>query len=46
LFPQQALGYDTPAALYFGTRPEATAEDDSRKGEESAFCVLPTVSVS
>jgi putative transposase len=44
--PHQALGYHTPAALYCGTRAEATAEDDSRKGEESAFCVFPTVSVS
>jgi putative transposase len=44
--PHQALGYQTPAALYCGTRAQATAEDVSRKGEESAFCVFPTVSVS
>jgi putative transposase len=44
--PHQALGYRTPAALYFGTRSGATAEDDSMKGEESAFCVFPTASVS
>jgi putative transposase len=44
--PHQALGYHTPATLYFGTRSEATARNDSEKGEESAFCVIPTVSVS
>jgi putative transposase len=44
--PHQALGYQTPAALYFGTPAPATAEDDSRKGEESAFCVSPSISVS
>jgi putative transposase len=44
--PHQALAYHAPATLYFGTRSEATAGDDSRKGEESAFCVFPTVSVS
>ena len=47
--PHQALGYQTPAALYFagGTRPGATAGyDSSRKGEESEFCVFPTASVS
>ena len=44
--PHQALGYRTPAALYFGTPSSATAGYDSRKGEESAFCVFPTVSVS
>jgi putative transposase len=44
--PHQALGYRTPAALYFGARSAATARYDSKKGEESAFCVSPTVSVS
>jgi putative transposase len=44
--PHQALGYHTPATLYFGTRSEASARYDSGKGEESAFCVFPTVSVS
>jgi putative transposase len=44
--PHQALGYRTPAALYFGTRAEATAEDDSLKGEELEVCVFPTASVS
>ena len=44
--PHQALGYQTPAALYFGTRSTATAGDDSGKGGESAFCVFPTPSVS
>jgi putative transposase len=47
--PHQALGYRTPAALYFdcGTRPGATAGyDSSRKGGELEFCVFPTVSVS
>src|ERR687884_205643 len=42
--PHQALGYQTPAALYFGTRSTATAGDDSGKGGESAFCVFPTPS--
>jgi len=45
--PHQALGYQTPAALYFGTDAEATARyDSSWKGEELEFCVFPTVSVS
>src|SRR5437764_1426641 len=44
--PHQALGYQTPAALYFGTRSAATVGDDSGKGGESAFCVSPTLSVS
>ena len=44
--PHQALGYHTPAALYFGTRAEATTRYDSMKGEELGFCVSPTVSVS
>jgi Integrase core domain len=44
--PHQALGYQTPAALYFATRSAATAGDDSGKGGESAFCVSPTPSVS
>jgi|SRR5579864_219077 len=44
--PHQALGYQTPAALYCGTRSAATAGDDSLKGGESAFCVFPTASVS
>lgn len=44
--PHQALGYQTPAALYCGTRSGATAGDDSLQGGESAFCVFPTPSVS
>jgi putative transposase len=44
--PHQALGYRTPAALYLGTRAEATAGYDSRTGEELGFCVSPTLSVS
>ena len=44
--PHQALAYRPPATLYFGTRSETTAGYDSRKGEELAFCVFPTVSVS
>jgi putative transposase len=47
--PHQALGYRTPAAVYFAdtTRPQATDGYDSlRKGEELEFCVFPTVSVS
>jgi putative transposase len=44
--PHQALGYRPPAALYFGTRSGATARDDFKEGEESAFCVFPTASVS
>jgi putative transposase len=44
--PHQALGYRTPAALYFGTRSEAAARDDFKEGEESGVCVFPTVSVS
>ena len=44
--PHQALGYQTPAALYLATRPAATAGDDSGKGGESAFCVSPIPSVS
>ncbi len=44
--PHQALGYQTPAALYFGTHSTTTAEDDSLKGGESTFCVFPTPSVS
>jgi putative transposase len=44
--PHQALGYHTPATLYFGTRSAATAGDDFMKGEASALCVLPTASVS
>ncbi len=44
--PHQALGYHTPATLYFETRSAATAGDDSMKGEVSALCVLPTASVS
>ena len=44
--PHQAPGYQTPAALYCGTRPGATAGDDSLQGGESAFCVFPTPSVS
>jgi len=44
--PHQALGYLTPATLYFGTRSEASARYDSRKGEELGFCVFPTVSMS
>jgi putative transposase len=44
--PHQALGYQTPAALYFATRSAATAGDDSGKGGESAFCVSPSPSVS
>jgi putative transposase len=44
--PHQALGYRAPAALYFGTRSDATVGDDSGKGEQSTFCVFPTPSVS
>ena len=45
--PHQALGYRPPAALYFGTDPGATARYvSSKKGEESEFCVSPSVSVS
>jgi putative transposase len=44
--PHQALSYQAPAALYFGTRSAATAGDDSGKGGESAFCVFPTTPVS
>jgi putative transposase len=44
--PHQALGYRAPAALYCGTASAATAGYDSGKGEESTFCVLPTISVS
>ena len=44
--PHQALGYQTPAALYFATRSAAAAGDDSGKGGESTFCVFPTPSVS
>ena len=44
--PHQALGYRTPAALYFGTRPAATVEYDSRKGEELEVCVLAPALVS
>jgi putative transposase len=44
--PHQALGYQTPAALYFGTRSAATTGDDSGKGGKSALCVFPIPSVS
>jgi putative transposase len=44
--PHQALGYRTPAAVYFGTPSAATAGDDSGKGEESTVCVLAPASVS
>jgi putative transposase len=44
--PHQALGYRTPAAVYFGTRSGATAGNDSGKGGESTVCVFPTTSVS
>jgi len=44
--PHQALGYRTPAALYFGTCSEATARYDFKEGEELEVCVFPTVSVS
>jgi putative transposase len=44
--PHQALGYQTPATLYFGTRSEASTRNDFKEGEESAFCVSPTASVS
>ena len=44
--PHQALGYRTPAAVYFGTPAGATAGYDSGKGEESTVCVLAPASVS
>lgn len=44
--PHQALGYRTPAAVYFGTWSGATAGNDSGKGEESTVCVLAPTSVS
>ncbi len=44
--PHQALGYRTPAALYFGTPPPATIGYDSGKGEESTVCVVAPASVS
>jgi putative transposase len=44
--PHQALGYRSPAALYFGTPSGATAGYDSGKGGESTVCVFPTTSVS
>jgi putative transposase len=44
--PHQALGYRTPATLYFGTPSAATAGYDSGKGEESTVCVLAPASVS
>jgi putative transposase len=44
--PHQALGYRTPAALYFGTPSSATIGYDSGKGGESTVCVFPTTSVS
>jgi putative transposase len=44
--PHQALGYQTPAALYCGARSAAMAGDDSGKGGESAVCVFPTSSLS
>jgi putative transposase len=44
--PHQALDYRTPAAVYFGTRPEATAGDDFKEGEELGFCVLAPTLVS
>jgi len=44
--PHQALAYRTPAEVYAGTHPDATAGDDFKEGERSTFCVLSPASMS
>jgi len=44
--PHQALAYRTPAEVYFGAYPDATAGAAFKEGEGSAFCVSASASLS